>query len=677
MSTPTFCRAAALGALAILAAPAVGTAQARPDSARRDTTPRTIQPVVVRGARTPAVVGAAAAVVVDVDSLRLPAAPVLAQALRELPFVLVRRNSRGEQELSVRGSDSRQAAVLVDGVPLTLGWDHRADPTLVPLAAAQQVTLVRGLSSLLHGPNVLGGVVEVGVVGGGAGVARGPSAAITTDVDQFGGAGVSVSGTTPLGAARRVTASGGVGWRDQPGVALSRDVADLGTDPDLRVNSDVRRLDGHAALRWAGATGAHAGVTVAALAAERGVEPELHVEEPRLWRYPEQRRVLATATAGSGARATPWGPGAVQASVGVHAGRTEIERFDTPAYDAVTGTERGAERTVTGRVLAEHGVGAATVRAAATLADVTYDETLEDDPTARYRQRLWSVGTEATLPIGEFVEVGGGVVFDRATTPETGGREALGARSRMGGRLGLAVRAPGDVRLHLSASQRSRFPALRELYSGAPDRFAPNPELRPETLLGAEVGATRTWARASLQGTLFRHALRDAVVRTTRPDRRFLRVNRDEIRSTGLELLGAWRSASGVSLLGDATLQRVRLLDPAAPADERRAEHQPSLRLGLDVGVPLTLAVRGRAGLEHVGRQFCTNPDLGAQQTLGAQTRGDVAADREWALGRAAGTLFRALRVTLAVENVADAAVYDVCGLPQPGRTARLMFELR
>ena len=32
------------------------------------------------------------------------------------------------------------------------------------------------------------------------------------------------------------------------------------------------------------------------------------------------------------------------------------------------------------------------------------DETLGDDPTARYRQRLWSVGTEATMPVGEFVD---------------------------------------------------------------------------------------------------------------------------------------------------------------------------------------------------------------------------------------------------------------------------------
>src|SRR5687768_2849715 len=142
MPSPRRLSAAIVAAAPVLLAVATpAAAQVRPDSLRRDTI-STIPPVVVRGLRAPAVVGGTGAVIAEIDSLRLPAAPVLDQALRELPFVLVRRNSRGEMELSVRGSDSRQAAVLVDGVPLTLGWDHRADPSLVPLAGAERITLV-------------------------------------------------------------------------------------------------------------------------------------------------------------------------------------------------------------------------------------------------------------------------------------------------------------------------------------------------------------------------------------------------------------------------------------------------------------------------------------------------------------------------------------------------------
>ncbi|HEX2187847.1 MAG TPA: TonB-dependent receptor plug domain-containing protein, partial [Longimicrobiaceae bacterium] len=147
--------------LAACAAPAA--AQARADTLPRDTVPVAVEGVVVTAARPAATVGGAGAVVLRVDSLAAPVAPRLAEVLRETPFVRVRQNSRGETELSLRGSESRQVAVLVDGVPLTLGWDDRADLSVVPATGARGITLVRGVPSVLHGPNVLGGVVEVSV----------------------------------------------------------------------------------------------------------------------------------------------------------------------------------------------------------------------------------------------------------------------------------------------------------------------------------------------------------------------------------------------------------------------------------------------------------------------------------------------------------------------------------
>jgi iron complex outermembrane receptor protein len=679
LGIPTAARVAAVVVTTLFALPDAAEAQVREREERRDSTAQGVAPVVVRGVRTPAVVGGASAVVADVDSLRLPAAPVLDQALRELPFVLVRRNSRGEMELSMRGSDSRQTAVLVDGLPLTLGWDHRSDPSLVPLTGVQSLTLVRGLASLLHGPNVLGGVIEADVSTGttSAATAR-PRVTFASDVDQFGGHGLSLAGSTPV-AAEGWTARGGLGYRDRPGLARGDGIAEPGLDPDFRTNSDVRQLDGFAAMSYARANGARVGLSLTGYDAERGVPPELHVEEPRLWRYPVQRRWLGVLSAATGMRATPWGHGNVQASVGMNAGRTEIESFAAADYATVNGRETGDERTLSTRLLGEHtlGSGGALLRAAATLADVSYDEGLDDDPVSHYRQRLWSVGSEMTLPLGDELQLGGGVVLDGADTPEAGGKEPLGKLTRWGGRLGLTTTVGEGVRLHASASQRSRFPALRELYSGALNRFIPNPTLRPERLLAVEAGATKQWARAELQGVLFQHHLQDAVVRVSAPDRKFRRENRNEIRSSGVELLAAWRHPAGVSVLGDLTAQRVRLVDLQAGDGAQHAEHQPELRAGLDVGVPLPLEVRGIAGVRHAGRQFCVHPDLGREVRLGAQTTTDVRVEREWSLGRAASALFGRLRASLALENAADAAVYDQCGLPQPGRTVRMMVEVR
>ena len=329
---------------------------------------------------------------------------------------------------------------------------------------------------------------------------------------------------------------------------------------------------------------------------------------------------------------------------------------------------------------------------AATLAEVRYDETLDAQlataVASRYRQRLSSVGAEVELPLGRAL-VSGGLVRDAAETPQTGGKAALGALSLWGWRVGSTVAVSDALRLHASASRRARFPALRELYSGSLSRFDPNPALRPERLLGFEAGATvvgETAARAglTLQAVAFHHRLDDAVVRVTLPSRLFRRINRDEIRSSGVELLAGWAPVAlrGVSVTGDLLAQRVRLYDATLPPgepNERRPEHQPELRGSLDVGVPLPLGLTGSAGARYTGRQFCQHPDLGRQVELGAQTVGDAALSRSWPRGGGgrAGALLGAVRATLAVDNVSDATVYDQCGLPQPGRTVRFGLELR
>jgi hypothetical protein len=51
-----------------------------------------------------------------------------------------------------------------------------------------------------------------------------------------------------------------------------------------------------------------------------------------------------------------------------------------------------------------------------------------------------------------------------------------------------------------------------------------------------------------------------------------------------------------------------------------------------------------------------------------------VALERRFTIKRSA---FQTLRALLSVDNVANAAVFDQCGLVQPGRTMRVMFMLQ
>src|SRR5688572_9409343 len=219
----------ALSALLLLPTAAIGQVR---DTLRADSVYR-IPGLRVQATRPVTTVGGASALEVRLDSMNLAAAPSLEMVLRELPMLHVRTNSRGEAEISARGSESRQVAVLVDGVPLTMAWDSRTDVSVIPAAAMREITFIRGLSSMLYGPNVLGGVVDIGV---GKSFFQPPASSleITTGYDHVG----SWTGGATIGVPKE-TSSGqwlvraGASFRDSPGQPLADGVTEpVPTDDD-------------------------------------------------------------------------------------------------------------------------------------------------------------------------------------------------------------------------------------------------------------------------------------------------------------------------------------------------------------------------------------------------------------------------------------------------------------
>ena len=129
-----------------------------------------------------------------------------------------------------------------------------------------------------------------------------------------------------------------------------------------------------------------------------------------------------------------------------------------------------------------------------------------------------------------------------------------------------------------------------------------------------------------------------------------------------------------MTLNGDALLQSIRVFDATANDAERHAENNPEVRGRLELGVPLPWQIRGFATARHTGTQYCLNADTQNEMTLGSATATDLAVQRSVSV---VSGPFRTLRTVLSFDNVGNAAVFDQCGLPQPGRTLRLMMTLR
>ena len=621
----------------------------------RDSAPRRIEPVVVVGARTPATVGGAGAVVVRPDSLPIPTqpAPLLEQVLRQTPFVLVRQNSRGEVELSVRGSDSRQAALLLDGLPLTLGWDHRSDASLIPptgvAAADARARAVVAAARAQRARRRDRGRAERRRRAHGA---RDAPTALGTGVDQFA-ARVRHRVRRRAGAARprHALVRGGATYRQRDGFALSRD-GGAGDGHDRRRRRSGRRARRRPAhehrpppdrrlrrVRYDAPSGAYVGRHGHRLRRAPRRRARAARARAALLALSRASRRLGVLSAGTGdrARRRSASGSSTRASAPTRAtsrSRASPTRSYATLADARAGRRAHGERRASPRRTRSRRCGQ--LRVGGTLADVRYDETLDAQSrraASRYRQRLSSLGAEMEWPLLSRVLVSGGVVRDQADTPEAGGKPALGELSRWGWRVGSTV-AARDARAPARVGQPARaLPGAARAVLGRAQplrartrRCAPSScsASRPARRSSSD-GAAR--AGLTLQTVGFHHRLDDAVVRITLPNRLFRRVNRDEIRSTGVELLGRLVARGAARRRrSPATCSRrsVRVYDATLAAglpDERRPEHQPQLRGSLDVGVPLPLGVRGSALARFTGRQFCQHPDLGRAGGAGRADR--------------------------------------------------------
>ncbi|HEX2167137.1 MAG TPA: TonB-dependent receptor, partial [Longimicrobiales bacterium] len=595
-----------LATILVLSAPGDATAQV-PDSIPVDSSLIRLADIRVRAIAPIVTVGGTSALRVRLDSLGLPPASTMEDLLRRIPMLHVRTNSRGEAELTARGSESRQVAVLVDGIPLTLGWDGRADMSVLPATAPISVTLLRGLSSMLHGPNVLAGAVELSVAG--EHIPDEGSAEASSAIDHTGGWGVSGQATIPV---QRDDGAwllrGGGGWRRSPGAPLARGVREpVPADRDLRLNTDDRSIDGFVAARYRADAGQWLSASAYGFSAERGIAAELDNTDPRFWRYPHVSRAVAALSGGTGFHETPFGTGDLEASIGFDVGRTEIDAYDSRTYDVKTAFEHGDDRTLTLRLLGDHTLGArGDLQAAFTFADIRHIEQLPGD-TATYQQRLYSLGAETIWSLTDRLgplrnlRVSFGGAFDAGSTPRTGGKPSLPTIHDWGGRAGMSMTtASGLTQFHAGISRRGRFPALREAFSGAIDRFQPNPGLTPEHLTAIEAGVTTALGDGHVQAVAFRHRLRDVIVRIALPDGRFQRVNENEMRSTGLELL-AGQAFGPVSVGGDLLWQSVELIQPGQ--SQGFLENQPEIAWGVHSTIPLPLDADLYAEARHTGVQ--------------------------------------------------------------------------
>ena len=126
---------------------------------------------------------------------------------------------------------------------------------------------------------------------------------------------------------------------------------------------------------------------------------------------------------------------------------------------------------------------------------------------------------------------------------------------------------------------------------------------------------------------------------------------------------------------GSLTLQRVRIRDPVASGLDEMAEYAPALSGTANLGAMMPGGVAVTGFFRVRGVQYCQNFEVAGLDRMDASATVDLEARR--ALYSGSGASGWALEGTVGVANLTDSTVLDQCGLPQPGRTLRIQFNIR
>jgi outer membrane receptor protein involved in Fe transport len=157
-----------------------------------------------------------------------------AEALQSVPGVNVVRTAKGELNINIQGFQQKNILVLIDGVPYYETKNGPLDLQQIPASIIGKIEVTKGASSVLYGPNALGGVVNI--------ITRKGVKGIAGSVSAEAGLGGYYRGVATLnyGAENGFSILGTVDYRSRDTLYFSDDYKPRETDIDYKGAPDGR-----------------------------------------------------------------------------------------------------------------------------------------------------------------------------------------------------------------------------------------------------------------------------------------------------------------------------------------------------------------------------------------------------------------------------------------------------
>ncbi len=584
-------------------------------------------------------------------------------ALSLLPGVTLSNNSRNEQLIYVRGFDSRQVPLFIDGIPVYVPYDGYVDFARFSTYDISATQVAKGFSSVAYGPNALGGAINL--------VSRKPRRPFEGDAFIGFGASADRQAGVNLGTRQGIWyAQLGLSYREADGFRLPGDFKPTATeDGGLRDNS--ARRDSKVSFKIGLTPNASDEYALSYYKQDgrKGQPPSTDPASARYWRWPywDKESLYFVSTTALGQHET--------AKLRLYHDRfdNEVDTYTNGSYSVLKTNGQGSVST--GRSIYHDqsfggGLELVSTRFAPhTLRAVVQHKTdrhREEDARAvvgtRYEDQVRSVGVEDLIALGDRWQLSLGMARHELQPDEifnASSKYALPSANRANNlQVGLFYDLAEGSRLYATVARKTRLPTLKDRYSQRLGNYVQNPALGAERSLNAELGYQgRPFPGVTMEAALFHSRIDDKIQSvfikggsSCSPATPCQMRNVGEARVSGVEFGVRATATRWLDVGGNLTvLHQENVSNPSV-----KLTGVPDRKLMAWAAVRPTERLDIQLSLEHNSRRWVSN----TQQIAGFTVAGLKASYRPQ----------KGLSVTVGVDNLTDKLYELDAGFPASGR---------
>jgi iron complex outermembrane recepter protein len=476
----------------------------------------------------------------------------VAQSFQFLPGVTVdHKSARNQAGIMIRGFDTRQIGIYLDGIPIYVPYDGYADIGRFLTNDLSQIEVAKGYSSPLLGPNGLGGAVNL--------VSRQPDRKLEGDISMGAGSGQMIESGVHIGSRwNQFFFRGGMDWLETDYFPMSGGFTLNSVQPNYnRVNSYARDVRYSGRAGWTPKNQDQYVFTYTNQKADYAAPPysgnDTKNNKVRYWQWPYWNRESYYFNSNTGLGESS----SIKFRAFYDKYPNSLNQYTNGAYSALSSTSKyddfsaGASAEFANRTFSRHSLGASFF-----FKDDTHKETGASyssagvptyQPWRTQRDQQFSIGFQDSITISTKIRATAGFSVDYLNAVKAQNLETTTVGKPPTTTYGIAPfpcnGVPNDSfstclldswtfnplasisysvansgTLFFTFAAKSHFPTLKDRYSYKNGQAIPNPNIQPEHSNNFNLGYSHVFAfNTMMQLDLYRNDVYDAIQNATIP----------------------------------------------------------------------------------------------------------------------------------------------------------------